>query len=66
MEDARDYINIYANLRDQTLERKTFDLFRAILRSLGHIMKFFAEGSIRKPHSDTGTLSIRLVCQIAR
>ncbi|KAI1328143.1 hypothetical protein F5Y16DRAFT_166596 [Xylariaceae sp. FL0255] len=48
LENARRYVKIYANIRDQFLERRTFDLFRSILRTLTHIMRFFKESTLRK------------------
>ncbi|KAK8030107.1 hypothetical protein PG993_011398 [Apiospora rasikravindrae] len=48
MEDARRYVQIYYENRYASLERKTFGLFRAILRALLHIMKFFADSKVRK------------------
>ncbi|KAK7912143.1 hypothetical protein PG985_014624 [Apiospora marii] len=48
MESARRYVQIYHQNRYHSLERKTFDLFRAILRTLLHIMKFFADSKFRK------------------
>ncbi|KAK8062231.1 hypothetical protein PG997_014328 [Apiospora hydei] len=48
MENARRYVQIYFENRYHSLERKTFDLFRAILRALLHIMKFFADSKVRK------------------
>lgn len=47
MDGSRRYILAYSDLRNHHLEPKTFDLFRAILRSLTHIMRFFADSSIR-------------------
>ncbi|KAK8112588.1 hypothetical protein PG984_013114 [Apiospora sp. TS-2023a] len=48
MGSARRYLQTYYQNRDHSLERKTFDLFRAILRALLHIMKFFADSKFRK------------------
>ncbi|CZT51489.1 uncharacterized protein RSE6_12638 [Rhynchosporium secalis] len=48
MEGARNYINIYRDSPNQSLERRTFDLYLAILVSLNHIMQFFADSSARK------------------
>ncbi|KAI1858928.1 uncharacterized protein JN550_012286 [Neoarthrinium moseri] len=48
IQGAQTYVKVYSDRRPQALEKKTFDLFLAILRSLTHIMQFFAEGSIRK------------------
>ncbi|KAK7964339.1 hypothetical protein PG988_011313 [Apiospora saccharicola] len=48
MESARRYVQTYYQNRDHSLEQKTFDLFRAILRALLHIMKFFADSKFRK------------------
>jgi hypothetical protein len=48
MENARRYVQIYEDHPNQFLERKTFDLYLAVLRALCHIMQFFADDSIRK------------------
>lgn len=48
IDGARRYIQIYSQVRDQLLERRTFDLYRSILRALTHIMQFFADSSFRK------------------
>ncbi|KAK7752621.1 hypothetical protein SLS62_005390 [Diatrype stigma] len=46
LESSRRYIGIYADLQSHSLEEKTFYLFRAILRTLTHIMQFFADSAI--------------------
>lgn len=48
MENARRYVSIYKDDLDQFLERKTFDLYLAVLRALNQIMQFFADDRIRK------------------
>ncbi|PMD57094.1 uncharacterized protein K444DRAFT_615552 [Hyaloscypha bicolor E] len=48
MEDARNYILIYQDYPNQSLERKTFDLYLAILKSLNHIVQFFADSAAKK------------------
>ncbi|KAI0410963.1 hypothetical protein F5X98DRAFT_358392 [Xylaria grammica] len=48
LERSRRYIKIYADLRDHFLEKRTFDLFRSILRTLCHIMRFFKDSALRK------------------
>jgi hypothetical protein len=48
MDSARKYISIYRDHPDQLLERKTFDLYLAILKALTHVMQFFADSSIRE------------------
>ncbi|KAI0183505.1 hypothetical protein EV127DRAFT_446927, partial [Xylaria flabelliformis] len=48
LEHSRRYIKIYADLRDHFLEKRTFDLFRSILRTLSHIMRFFNDSALRK------------------
>lgn len=50
MEDARRYIEIYKDYRNQLLERKTFDLYLSILTALNHIMQFFADSSTSKQY----------------
>ncbi|EMR65917.1 hypothetical protein UCREL1_7098 [Eutypa lata UCREL1] len=46
LESSRRYIEIYADLQYQSLEEKTFYLFRSILRTLIHVMKFFSDSKI--------------------
>jgi hypothetical protein len=48
LERSRRYVTIYANLREHALEKRTYELFRSILRTLCHIMRFFKEGTLRK------------------
>jgi hypothetical protein len=48
MENARRYVKIYRDNPDHFLERKTFDLYRAVLRALIQIMQFFADDGFRK------------------
>ncbi|KAI0965291.1 hypothetical protein F4678DRAFT_467631 [Xylaria arbuscula] len=48
LERSRKYIKIYADQRDHVLEKKTFDLFRSILRTLSHVMRFFKDSAIRR------------------
>lgn len=48
MESARKYLGIYRKMQDQDLEKRTFELFRAILRTLRHVMQFFADGKSSK------------------
>ncbi|KAI0548227.1 hypothetical protein F4679DRAFT_551685 [Xylaria curta] len=48
LEHSRRYIKIYADLRDHFLEKRTFDLFRSILRTLSHIMRFFKDSALRR------------------
>lgn len=45
MDDAKRYIGIYSRYRDQLLEKKTFELYLSILKSLNHIMQFFVDSS---------------------
>ncbi|KAI1747728.1 hypothetical protein F4782DRAFT_520175 [Xylaria castorea] len=48
LEHSQRYIKIYADYRDHFLEKRTFDLFRSILRTLSHIMRFFKDSALRK------------------
>lgn len=43
MESAQKYVLIYKNTHDHFLERKTFDLYLAVLRALIEIMQFIAD-----------------------
>ncbi|KAH7312721.1 hypothetical protein B0I35DRAFT_437582 [Stachybotrys elegans] len=43
MEGARRYVERYRQMRGQFLEQRTFELFRAILKLLCHIMQFFID-----------------------
>lgn len=40
---AQSYVKVYTDRRDQSLERKTFDLFLSILKALTHMMQFLAD-----------------------
>ena len=55
MEGARRYILIYQDYPNQSLERKTFDLYLAILKSLNHVVQFFADSTASRysPQIDT-------------
>ncbi|ETS73822.1 hypothetical protein PFICI_14768 [Pestalotiopsis fici W106-1] len=53
IQGAQNYVRIYAGRQDQLLERKTFDLFLAVLRALTHIMQFFADGGLKKTMQST-------------
>lgn len=48
MDDARKYIKIYSRCRDQILEKRTFELYLSILKTLTHVMQFFADSSLRE------------------
>ncbi|KAI1130702.1 hypothetical protein F5Y10DRAFT_262851 [Nemania abortiva] len=48
LEHSRRYVMIYADVRDSFLEKRTFDLFRSVLRTLSHIMRFFKDSTFRK------------------
>lgn len=61
MDSARKYISIYKDHPDQLLERKTFDLYLAILKALTHIMQFFADSSIREQSYPGGYVSRALI-----
>jgi len=43
MESAQKYVLIYRDTQDHFLERKTFDLYLAVLRALIQILQFFAD-----------------------
>ncbi|KAK6224094.1 hypothetical protein LQW54_000241 [Pestalotiopsis sp. IQ-011] len=45
---AQSYVKVYADRRDQALEKKTFDLFLSILKALTHIMQFFADSVLKE------------------
>lgn len=51
MENARRYVSIYRDYPTPFLERKTFDLYLAVLKALNHIMQFFADDRARKQSS---------------
>lgn len=44
MERAKRYVDMYRQMRDQFLEQRTIDLFRAILTLLHQVMQFFLDG----------------------
>jgi hypothetical protein len=43
MESAKRYVERYREMRVQFLEERTFELFRAILKLLGHVLQFFVD-----------------------
>ncbi|KAG5763463.1 hypothetical protein H9Q72_008453 [Fusarium xylarioides] len=53
MEHAKRYVDMYRQMRDQFLEQRTIELFRAILTLLHQIMQFFLDG---KPNKFIGSL----------
>jgi hypothetical protein len=55
MESAGRYVDMYWKMRDQYLEQRTFELFRAILQMLRYVMQFFADGK-----SSTSTLILMI------
>ncbi|RBR13213.1 hypothetical protein FVER53590_09900 [Fusarium verticillioides] len=48
MEHAKRYVDMYRQLRDQFLEQRTIELFRAILTLLHQVMQFFLDGKPKK------------------
>ncbi|KAG5751774.1 hypothetical protein H9Q70_005568 [Fusarium xylarioides] len=48
MEHAKRYVDMYRQMRDQFLEQRTIELFRAILTLLHQIMQFFLDGKPKK------------------
>ncbi|KAF5717843.1 hypothetical protein FGLOB1_1951 [Fusarium globosum] len=48
MERAKRYVDMYRQMRDQFLEQRTIDLFRAILTLLHQVMQFFLDGKPKK------------------
>ncbi|KAF6813202.1 hypothetical protein CSOJ01_04713, partial [Colletotrichum sojae] len=48
METIRRYIGIYWQKPDHRFEQRVFNLFRASLKTLRHIMQFFADSKYRK------------------
>ncbi|KAF6837171.1 hypothetical protein CPLU01_03283 [Colletotrichum plurivorum] len=48
METARRYVAIYWQKPDHRFEQRIFNLFRASLKTLRHIMQFFADSKYRK------------------
>lgn len=44
MDNATRYVQIYREMQDQFLEQRTYQLFRAILKTLRLVMQFFLEG----------------------
>ncbi|KAI3391982.1 hypothetical protein diail_6389 [Diaporthe ilicicola] len=45
MDEAKRYIEIYGIYREQLLEKKTFELYLSILKTLKEIMQFFVDSS---------------------
>ncbi|KAI0198182.1 hypothetical protein F4808DRAFT_265975 [Astrocystis sublimbata] len=48
IEHSQRYVKIYADTKDHYLEKRTFELFRTILRALINIMRFFNDSAFRK------------------
>ncbi|KAF5647841.1 uncharacterized protein FTJAE_1524 [Fusarium tjaetaba] len=48
MERAKRYVDMYRQMRDQFLEQRTIELFRAILTLLHQVMQFFLDGKPKK------------------
>ncbi|PNP81402.1 hypothetical protein FNYG_05208 [Fusarium nygamai] len=48
MERAKRYVDMYRQMRDQFLEQRTVELFRAILTLLHQVMQFFLDGKPKK------------------
>ncbi|KAF4447064.1 hypothetical protein F53441_9363 [Fusarium austroafricanum] len=48
MERAKRYVDMYRQMRDQFLEQRTIELFRAILSLLRQVMQFFLDGKPKK------------------
>ncbi|KPM38557.1 hypothetical protein AK830_g7978 [Neonectria ditissima] len=48
MESARRYVDMYGQMRNQLLEERTVQLFRAVLRLLRHVMQFFVDDKSKK------------------
>ncbi|EFW98416.1 hypothetical protein CMQ_4268 [Grosmannia clavigera kw1407] len=46
IDGAKRYVQIYAQQKKNRLERRTFDIYLAILRALVHMLKFILEGSL--------------------
>jgi len=57
MGSARKYLDIYRDVGREALEKMTFDLFRAVIGALTHIMQFFGDSTlsmIRPPNQVPG------------
>ncbi|KAM0227395.1 hypothetical protein ACHAPO_011581 [Fusarium lateritium] len=48
MESAKRYVDMYRQIRDQFLEQRTIELFRAILTFLRQVMQFFLDDKSKK------------------
>ncbi|KAJ0165468.1 hypothetical protein CTA2_11161 [Colletotrichum tanaceti] len=48
MESARQTVALYREMGGHSLDRKSFELFRAVLKALNHIMQFFADSKLEK------------------
>lgn len=46
MDNARQYVEMYRQMRGHRLDQRSFELFRAVLRALTQIMQFFADGKL--------------------
>ncbi|KAK3318704.1 hypothetical protein B0H66DRAFT_603276 [Apodospora peruviana] len=50
MGSARKYLDIYKDVGREALEKMTFNLFRAAIGTLTHIMQFFGDSTIRRAY----------------
>ncbi|TQN67962.1 hypothetical protein CSHISOI_07486 [Colletotrichum shisoi] len=48
MENAKQTVALYREMGGHSLDRKSFELFRAVLKALNHIMQFFADSKLEK------------------
>ncbi|RBR24288.1 uncharacterized protein FIESC28_02778 [Fusarium coffeatum] len=48
MESAKRYVDLYRQMREQSLEQRTIELFRAILTFLRQVMQFFLDDKSKK------------------
>ena len=48
MESAKRYVELYRQMREQSLEQRTIELFRAILTFLRQVMQYFLDDKSSK------------------
>lgn len=56
MESSRQYMAMYRNMGGHRLEKRSFELFRAVLEALAHVMQFFLNSRLSRLPSDSHIL----------
>lgn len=56
MESSRQYMALYRNMGGHRLDKRSFELFRAVLEALTHVMQFFLNSRLSRLPSDSQKL----------